>query len=57
MREVKGYIASGKVYRYKYLAILYIQVSGKTARYTQVQEHMKDKRKQWGLDQAVAPTT
>jgi len=46
LREVKGYIASGKAYRYRYLATLYIQVSRKTARHTQVQEHVKNKRKQ-----------
>ena len=57
MRGVKGYIASGKVYRYRYLAMLYILERRKTMRYTQVQKHAKNKRKQRGLGQAVAPTT
>ena len=57
MRGVKGYIASGKVYRYRYLATLYILDRRKTMRHTQVQKHVENKRKQRGLGQAVAPTT
>jgi len=37
--------------------MLYIWVRRKTARYTWVQEHDKERRKQWGLGQAVTPTT
>ena len=51
------YIASGKVYRYRYLAMLYILERRKTTRHPRVQEHVKNKRKQQGLGQAVAPTT
>jgi len=51
------YISSGKAYRYRYLAMLYIWVRRETARHTWVQEHDKERRKQWGLGQAVAPTT
>jgi len=39
-------IASGKVYRYRYLATLYILERGKATRHTQVQKHAKNKRKQ-----------
>ena len=50
-------IASGKAYRYRYLATLYILDRRKTMRHTRVQKHVENKRKQQGLGQAVAPTT
>ena len=37
--------------------MLYIRVRKETARHTWVQEHDEERRKQWGLGQAVAPTT
>jgi len=50
-------IASGKAYRYRYLATLYILERRKAMRHTRVQKHAKNKRKQQGLGQAIAPTT